>query len=320
MRKILLNIAFVFFVVVGYAQNLVPNPSFEIYSQCPTNQNQVDFATGWVNYGSSPDYFNSCTSVSSYSVPNNWGGYQMAHSGSAYSAIGSSGTYSPNLREFIGIQLISPLVIGTKYFVSIQAALSVSDKIYCNCATNNIGVKFSTVAYDANNPPLLNNYAHVYSSTIITDTTNWTLISGSFVADSSYQILMIGNFFDDAHTDTLRMNDSAYCNTYYYIDDICVSTDSLLCNSTTNLLESNKELIINVFPNPVVNTFYIKIPEAILVQKPKLKIVNSFGQICLKEDGLNSINMIEFQNFSEGIYYIIIQGENTIYKKTILKK
>ena len=36
-------------------------------------------------------------------------------------------------------------------------------------------------------------------------TTNWTFIQGSFIADSAYQYICLGSFFDVNHIDTIRM-------------------------------------------------------------------------------------------------------------------
>ena len=43
-----------------------------------------------------------------------------------------------------------------------------------------------------NNPP-------VYSNTVSMDTLNWTRVFGSFVADSAYTHILLGNFFADAN-------------------------------------------------------------------------------------------------------------------------
>jgi hypothetical protein len=47
------------FTIIAFGQNLVMNPSFEIYSQCPDNAFQIDYSTNWYSLKESPDYFNS---------------------------------------------------------------------------------------------------------------------------------------------------------------------------------------------------------------------------------------------------------------------
>src|SRR6185295_2533321 len=79
---------------------------------------------------------------------------------------------------------------------------------------------------------------------------NWTTVSGSFVADSNYSFVSFGNFFVDSLTDSVQIR-GPVCDAYYFIDDVCVSIDSLTCNSS---LENIKENIFNdgitLFPNP----------------------------------------------------------------------
>jgi len=57
--------------------NLVPNPSFESYTACPNNAATISFATGWLNFGQTPDYFNSCanSTASFVGVLSNYFGY-----------------------------------------------------------------------------------------------------------------------------------------------------------------------------------------------------------------------------------------------------
>ena len=68
------------------------------------------------------------------------------------------------------------------------------------CATNKFGILFSTVPYSKNNTPAINITPQVISSQIITDTIDWINISGSFIADSTYNYIILGNFNDDITT------------------------------------------------------------------------------------------------------------------------
>ena len=50
-------------VICSYAQNLVPNPSFEIFITCPNTFGQIGLAIPWFQsntIASSSDYYNSC--------------------------------------------------------------------------------------------------------------------------------------------------------------------------------------------------------------------------------------------------------------------
>lgn len=207
------------------AQNLVPNPSFEDTLQCPTNNqaNNPNLCVGWSMYGGTPDYFNECA-TGDYGVPSNKFGSQAAYNGKAYTGLITYANGDPsNYREFIGTRLSQPLSVGTKYYVS--AFINRSDTT--SCASNNFGFRFSMIPYSFSNPTPVNNFSHVRSNAIITDSVNWTRISGSFIADNAYSYLAIGNFYTNSNTSSFNcspFNPFAY----YYIDQVSVTTDSLL--------------------------------------------------------------------------------------------
>src|SRR4051812_43656962 len=86
MKKVASFIIAVLISVLGFAQNLVPNSSFEDTVACPNSISQIDRATGWSSYRQSPDYFNSCAYITypNASEPSNIWGYQYSRTGNAY--------------------------------------------------------------------------------------------------------------------------------------------------------------------------------------------------------------------------------------------
>lgn len=64
-------------------------------------------------------------------------------------------------------------------------------------------------------------------STIITDTLNWSLITGTFVATGNEKYLVIGNFETNAATTTSLVGaDPTYTWSEYFVDDIsCIDID-----------------------------------------------------------------------------------------------
>lgn len=323
MKKAILILLLVPSIVFG--QNLVMNPSFEDTVSCPSGQNQVHKAFGWSNFGLSPDYFNACHNdfgfpEFGFSVPSNWGGYQIAASGQAYSALG---TYSPawnNQREFIGGQLINPLIIGEKYFVSFKTSLSIADDIESYLATNNLGVDFSTIQYSETSSPSLTNSPKVFSNQIITDTLSWTTIFGSFVADSSYTNIILGNFFDDNNTDTINIKNSTTSFAYYFIDDVCVSTDSVYALNYTANISEIKNNMFNIFPNPIIEDFILiksNFPNTIY----DLKIFNIVGEEIFSEKNITDKEhkIVLDQKIKSNILYIMICHENQVYNYKFIK-
>jgi hypothetical protein len=291
------------------AQNLVNNPSFETYTACPTSSDQLKNAVGWTAFRDSPDYFNSCNTAG-LGIPSNVAGYQNAFSGSAYAgfvAYCSAGF----AREVLGSQLTQTLTIGSTYFVNFKISLAEFDATtqqFIPC--NKIGVRFSTVACNTINPISINNFAHVYTNMIISDTMSWSTVSGSFVADSNYKYIMIGNFFNDANTDTVYRSNGVY--SYFFVDEICVSTSSLTCPITTGLNEANKEEYISIYPNP--SNDFLRINSS----KKSIKeiiILNSLGLSVYHDSFTDTINISNIEN---GIYLVILKSDNYSFTKKII--
>lgn len=316
--------------VNGMGQNLVSNPSFEDTVSCPTADNQLNYSVGWEAFGS-VEYFNRCSTSPDVSVPNNWGGYQQPVTGDAYAGIFTSGDstfgYSCNSstycdsREYIGQPLSTPLSIGTKYYISLKTSLSISNTIFCNCATDKLGVLFSMnkPSFTIPTTTLIKNYAHVFSPTIITDSIGWTTISGSFIADSAYTYIVVGNVFDDPNTNTQIMDGNTYCNSYYFIDDVCVSTDSLTCNQSVAVNEIIlSESSFNIFPNP--STDYININYSLSNEPYDITIYNTIGQLLFnKKNIIIQNNKLNITSFSNGLLLINIKSKNQNFYYKLIK-
>jgi hypothetical protein len=324
MKKILFVICFVLGVVSCEAQNLVNNPSFEVYDTCPTmiNNNapdQVAHATGWYSSLGSPDYFNACVPAGpEISVPSNFVGNQTAYNGNAYCGFITYMT-SVFYREIISSQLVSPMVVGQKYYVTLHVNYSGVFSFRC-CPQDKIGALFSTIQYTITSPPPINNFAHIYSTTLISDTLNWVKITGTFIADSSYQYINLGSFFDNAHTDTVNLEPNSY--NYYYVDGICVSTDSLTCNNTEGMSDNSvTDEIVIVYPNPSSGKVFIE-SNGISEKQVAINVYNVLGQRVAYNNTNSKLNRVELDvsNLAEGMYLLYITINNKKYSKTIIKQ
>ena len=115
---------------ICFSQNLVPNPSFEIISSCPTSEGQINYATPWFSptfYASIPmsDEFDTCEPQwpnGAIGVPLNGKGYQFPRTGNAYAGIYVFADYEQG-REYISVKLISPIVAGKKYCIGFYVSL-----------------------------------------------------------------------------------------------------------------------------------------------------------------------------------------------------
>lgn len=260
-------------------------------------------------------------------------GFQYPYDGGAYVGIytiASNYAGDATYRECISSKLTTTLTVGTTYFFSMQVARGVmlnpflSDSVggadcsnETNAATNKIGVLFTTNKYDITNNVPISNFAHIYSSGIISDTTNWTRISGTFISDSAYQYINIGNFFDDAHTDTLRTvqwQNPTPCHAYYYIDSLSLSADNSM--GIDNIYQ---EKDILAFPNPVQNDYFF-IKSNSLSQS--ISIYNQYGQSIKYKtsfvDGKTSKILFD-EEIEKGIYILEITSKNKIYHFSLIK-
>ena len=314
------------FVEIHGQTNLVPNFGFNSNSSCPTTGDQAEFCNGWSKYCTSsftPDYYNACAPSYTMSVPNSFFTYQTDHRNcGAYMGLATWSLTIANEREHIGIQLGQPLVIGQKYYLSFYTVRGgFNDN--SDSPSNNIGLRLSTVTYSPSNPAPIDNFSHLRSVSIISDTANWVRISGSIVADSAYQFLMVGNFYDDVNTDTTTLNCGTCSNyiSYYLIDDVCVSTDSTLCNGgidalpcTLSIEENSFINSISIFPNPTSNFVTIN---SDLQSAFDVEVYSTIGQLLYIKKNIAANNLkLDVSPFNKDLLFIKITSQNNqlIYK------
>lgn len=311
--KQLLFLLFLLTGLIGQGQNLVPNPSFEQYDTCPNSQGQVYLAKNWNSFGYSPDYFNSCfPGVFGQGVPNNAWGYQYPHTGNAYVGFYVFGLENVTVREFVGAKLLSDLIPGNKYYVSMYVSLEEGSTI----AVNKLGFLFSTTSFAVdsfcNSPcPITylqaSNVSQVYSTQIILDSQNWTKICGSFIADSTYEYFAIGNFFTDNNLNYV-VTDSAksYRSALYYFDDVCISPDSLFAATWTDVKKTSRNVdFIKIFPNPFSAQLTFSLAGN---EQTTVSLYNFLGQQILRQTFTNSTT-INTEQLADGIYFYELRND-----------
>jgi hypothetical protein len=208
---------------VAQAVNLVPNPSFESYVNCPTSFGQFYECVAWTmpNTGTS-DLFNVCSPLGfpSVNVPTNTSGVQAAQDGVGYAGI-IPYSAAPDYREYLEAQLSSPLVNGNTYQVSFWVSLA-DTSLY---AIDRIGAHFSVgpVGPFGNYAPiLLTPQVESPVNVPLNNSTGWTQISGSFVAAGGEDHITIGSFHDDASTNASPGPSVWPGYSYYYVDAVSV--------------------------------------------------------------------------------------------------
>lgn len=210
---------------LAYSQNLVSNPSFESFTVCPSNQGQINLAAPWNSTRGTVDYYHSCSNNPNYSTPLNSAGIQTPRTGNGYAGFFCRQGFI-DVREYLSIQLSAPLIAGQEYCVYFFVSLADDEDTY-DMATNDIGA-FFTDSLLAPNP---SNFAALpftpqieNSNQILSDRTQWQLISGSFIASGGEQYMIIGSFHDNASQNTTPLGPWGGSNefAYYFIEDVTV--------------------------------------------------------------------------------------------------
>lgn len=229
-----------------HAQNLLINPGFENFSSSPTSQGQLNLATPWIPLGSTPDLYAPQVNLpimpcDVINTPYNVGGFTpIRTAGNAYAGI--SADPLNNTREYISSPLTISLISGELYRVEFWVQLADSSRFACN----RLGAYFSNGApVQAGNAPI-NFTPQIETPNIISDTSDWTLITGIYQASGNENYITIGVFRADG-SPLLQRQDLGSKNTgcdafddaiYYFVDDIVVRPvnetveidgDSVLC-------------------------------------------------------------------------------------------
>ncbi len=310
MKKIFISFILFFKISSCYSQNLVPNPSFEDTIACPALYGDVNLSIGWESYRESPDYFNSCN-LSGLGVPINARGSQFAFEGNAYMGIATFHPAIPNLREFLGINLVQPLTPGLLYYVSFN--ISLADTLGFDSPTNNVGIKFSMLPYSSLSPAPLDNFAVIKNDSIVDDKVTWSLIKGEFIPSQPFENIIVGNFFDDS----LTLHPPCVYYGYYYIDNICVSLDSNDCYLFSDIGELSFSEI-KIYPTITTDHIFIESLEKIL----SLELINSYGiKIPFTYEASSLFLKLNLEKCASGIYYLKIVNRNKeTFKKLIVLK
>ncbi len=298
--KNLILISINFISLFANSQNLVINGDFETNVGCANLNCHIINAPIWNPIGNIA-YFNVCSPSITCRVPVNLNaltGYQWPHSVDAYSGFNTYYSGGGNsAREYIWAPLNDTLKKDTEYCVEFYVNLCNNSKF----ATDAIGAYFS--ANPVSCPGftcLLPDTPQVSSilGTAITDTLNWTKISGSFIAKGGEHYIAIVNFLPD-NLLTIVLSDSTQpYSTYYYLDDVSVT----LCDSSSAIKELSGIQFIKVFPNPAKGLVTISSNKAI----SEICLLDVSGKLILKQTGGKSIDVTAV---ADGFYTLICKFE-----------
>lgn len=261
----------------------------------------------WSSFANSPDYFHSCATALGFAPPNAMWGYQVPHSGGAYASLVTYSS-SPNYREIIGDSLLTTLTIGQKYFFSFFVNYAF-EPLASGLAINKNCLRFSTIPFSTLNPTPINNFAQFHTDSIISDTLIWFKMSGSFIADSAYNFVMIGNFYQDSLTDTIHVGTAFPDYSMYYIDDVCVSTDSIYNDTGTGVENiSSNNGFVKTFPNPFSNQLTFTSADN---EQTTILLYDFLSRKILQKTFTNSTT-VNTEQFPSGIYFYELRNAEKI--------
>ncbi|MGV6862640.1 MAG: T9SS type A sorting domain-containing protein [Putridiphycobacter sp.] len=317
-----------------YAQtNLVPNYSFEL-GACPSDRSQWYYFWDWYSpTNGTPDCLDSCATLNLVytapyvDVPLNCYGYQQALTGVGYAGCYTTGMADSILvgqkdgREYIAVELLSPLVVGQRYYLSYNISLADSAR-YATAFGAALTVNRCQVDnfYILDITPKVNTTVGNYA----TNKKVWKSVMGTFIADSAYNYIILGNF--DQPTPDLSVYVGGVTTgsfalpprlSYYYLDNVCLSTSKDVCDATlSEEITLEQDITVNVFPNPFTNNITINSPEVItslLISKMDGSIIKE--QFFSKKDCSLDLTQLE-----KGVYIITVISETSKYSKLIVKE
>lgn len=268
----------------GFGQNVVLNPSFEKYVQCPIklgNLEQDVYDWTMPTLGST-DYFNGCSSA--MGTPKNFNGQQTADFGEGY--VGFYVFAPDDYREYIQAKLSSTLQKGEQYTVTFFVSLAERSDF----AVKQFGIRFSEFPVAVETTKVLSN---MHFSKIDGDTSNkleikyskffddeveWVRLSKEFVANGTENFIIIGNFYNNRRTQKYQTKRKVTKGSYYYLDMVSVTKQNSSFAPANSYELDNVHVFKNVHFNFNESTFRtidekeLEAVQQFLVKNPNIKI------------------------------------------------
>jgi gliding motility-associated-like protein len=237
--------------------SLIPNPSFEEYDYCPTNYSQLDAASNWIQATySTSDYFNTNlldgTGTCDF-VLEAMEYHQLDDFPNGNACVGA--LYLRDWNEYVGTTLLSTLVAGTNYKITLNIAAMVINPygehtdeditsyepvnvtIYgCNNGTN-LPVP-TTISPNLADPTWFEIGHVTYSPTL-----EWSTVTIDFTPTFNVNAVMIGpppilpNTYPFSNIDVYPyfLYDNLLLNETTYFNDITIQVTGDFCNNNVVL-------------------------------------------------------------------------------------
>lgn len=213
----------------GPVPSLIPNPSFENMSCCPSSYSQVNCAQGWVQ-ASDPtsDYMNTCGMV--FNAATAAGLVPFPNGNGIVGAI-----FDPGWQEYVGSCLTSPMTAGTSYTIEFNIASTPIDGYgdVCNGGVINFGAidisifgtnNCANLPFSGTGCPSGSGY-DLLGSVSYSPVSSWGLVSITFTPTQNINAIVLGSpctLPPDYNSGTL-----GGCYPYFYFDNLVLNNSAL---------------------------------------------------------------------------------------------
>lgn len=242
----------------GYAQNLVPDSSFEMNKFVPTEFSAINASNTWSRpSGGTSDLFCKCDRKTKYKtdkaysfvdVPLNAMGNQHAHSGTCYGGLfaHSHGDY----REYLQTPLSEPLKRNRTYLFTMYVSLADYSRAYID----QLGLCFMKSKANYTISDVITDLSPLYiniEEEIGDEVNEWHPVNMIYKAKGGETHLMIGSFEINKLKETgfkapkemrTRINQNETRDAYYYIDDVSL-TEIYYPDEPTEFVDTIRETI-----------------------------------------------------------------------------
>lgn len=217
----------------AYAQNLIPNPSFEetnsAVRKLKHEMRNFGVIKDWKALTNSPDAHHPVVSEVDFS--HKWPNFlQQFGPQEPRTGVSKAGLYiagNPS-KEAIIAKLIQPLKAGKYYYFHMYVSLAEG---ISNSCTSSIGSYFTAIVPRITETSKLS--LHIDSSEMLCDTNSWQKVCGLYRASGTEKYISIGYFSNSPKGKKIRGGE--FEDAYYYIDDL----ELLEMQDVQNLVEED---------------------------------------------------------------------------------
>lgn len=275
-----------------HAQELVPDPGFELINSCPDNVGfaQIWRAVHWYQLSPTPDLYHC-----GEGIPVNLFGVQQPFSGAGFAGSARG--------ETMGTRLVQPMRAGRSYRVRFRCSLAEG-----YAPSGQLGILFSADSLCLYNRPWDPQVVHTGGA--LTDSAGWMEVSGLYLANGCERYLAVMD------VDT--------ADAYYYYDEVSVTCadplgcDPIACVDTVdlnvpNVFTPNGDLYNERF------TFRFVGEETL---EYAFTIYDRWGDIVANGDQHTGLwdGTTERGPVSDGIYYYIVSARRKTCDPPVVRK